>query len=197
MSRLNFKSRAKAGLVVLILVVGIGVYFLRSGNSKPNTQPSSSQQTAATSSSQSASVAAQNFSYTQPAGWAALPQQTLTAESATSGMAEVSVPNAKFTVAVEPASTTPITQAELKNSTLAAIQQFSNYKLLSYSTPQVADQTALQFVYNFDNGIKMRQELTIVIHNNQAYSLLFTCRDSDFVSEQQIFNKILDSFKFK
>ncbi len=204
MARFKIKSRAFTGLVVALLAVGVGVYFFgfRHGDKQAGTNSMSNQVTRpatnpATGQAQASKVSAKNFTYLQPAGWATLPQANLDAESATSGIAEVASPNAKFTVAVEPSSSTPASQSDLQNSVLAAIKQFSNFSLLASSQTQVAGQTAFEFNYNFGNSPKTRQQLTVFIYNHQAYSLLFTCQDSNFASQQAIFSKILSSFAFK
>ncbi len=203
MVRKSFRSKAWVGPLAVVLVGASIIYFAKAGDKSPATPTtsSSSQQvthTPTTGQNQQSQVSTPSFAYLEPAGWAALSQEVLNSEGAASGIAETSAPNAKFTVAVEPSASSPGTFTELKNETLSTIEKFENFSLSSNSQIQVGGKAAQQFIYSFSSGgVKIKQQLVVLISNGQVYSLLFNCHESDFGAQQPIFAKILASFAFK
>jgi len=204
MTRPNLSSNSSRltliGIVLLLAVVGFFI-FKKSGNKKPDqtsqTKTSTSNQGQPSAQTKEVSVSATDFSYQKPAGWTSLTQDKLNAQDAVSGIEHSSGLPATFTVAVEAATSSPSNDADVKNSVMGSLNKLPHFELLSITSTTVGGHNGQKFTYTFSNNSKTKQELTVILYKQRAFSLLFAGPDTDFNNQKADFDKILASFKFQ
>lgn len=196
----KLKLVAVLAVVLVAVVAGYLIFNKSDGSSKPATTTSKESAYQAKTNpkiTKPATVAAADFDYQKPAGWAKLAQDTLDLSTATSGIGQATKPGAQFTVKVS--SSTPLNADDQKNSTLAQLKQLSSFELLASGDTNVDGKAGQIFTYTFSgtDKIKVKQQLGVVVYKQKTFFLLFSSADSDFGRLQPEFNQILTGFKFK
>ena len=200
MSRTQLKLLAIGVLVVIVL--GVGFLVLRPSPDKTTSasdakKGSSSPQTniEGVARSQAAPVDTGDFKYQKPAGWGKLTQEVLDKSGAVSGIGQP--PNLAATLTIKVSDSTPVNNADLKESSLNELKKLSDFKLLSFSETKVDGKYGQKFIYQYGaNDSKVKQELFVVPNKGKTFFLLFSSADSNFNKHASDFDNILSSFTF-
>lgn len=198
---------SKVAVVLVVAGLAAAGWFVFKPDAKPTTtttNPATSQAVQATSDERGADpkkavfIEVDDFRYEKPAGWAEISPQILKSNGSASGIGRPTEPVATFSIRVT--DSIPKDNTDLRNSTLNELKKFTNFLLSSNTDTKVDSKSGQRFVYNFTDSEgknKTAQQMSVIVHNNKTFFLLFSSADADYNKQTGEFQKILDSFKFK
>ncbi len=190
------KINSKLLLLIIVLVLGLGGLMVarRHNNAQPTTPAPT--QTTSVGTDHKDYVDTTDLKYPLPKGWTTLSQAKLNAQQAVSGITN-SATGAEFSVAIEPGASSPASQPALNSDTLDALKRFPNFTLVTNDSLTIGGQAAQRFVYKLDGQPPTKNVLIVSLHNKQAFSLLFTSKETDFDSLSANLSQIIAGYSFK
>lgn len=188
----KFGTKTNIFIVAVVFLMAIVAFFTFGTSKKNTTQGKTNPQVA-----QAVYIETTDFKYQKPTGWEKLSTEFLNKEGSVSGIATAPTATVRFTIAMQPVSSSPANDAELKDSTLNTLKKLQNFELIGSGDTKVDGKSGQTYTYRYGDKIKTKQELTTVAYKDNVFLIKFTSTDSDFDNQKTDFSKILTSFKFK